>query len=174
MIYPLPELPGNSRLYIFHITPVPDSSVRTSIAELTENFLNEWTAHKAELHTAFEILHDRFLLIAINEDQVQASGCSLDSLHRFIKSLENQFSINLLDRMRVAYRNGDDIISSSLSELKIEIDNNRIDGDTIVFNTLFEKKGDLGTSFEMPLRLTWLNNYFNLKEIETTHHRVKP
>jgi len=55
-------------------------------------------------------------LAYLNQANASASGCSIDASVRFIQSLEKEFGIDLLDKMNVAFYNGEFIAHKSLSD----------------------------------------------------------
>src|SRR3954464_7924481 len=74
-----------------------------------QTFVNAWTAHDQKLTASFEIFKDRIVIVKVNEDIHSASGCSIDKLTRFVREMETKFSLELLNRLLVAYKKDDDI-----------------------------------------------------------------
>src|ERR1700749_5003601 len=72
--------------------------------EILNKFAAEWTAHNHQLKAKAEIRYNRFLILIVDESQAGASGCSIDKSVNFIKRLEQEFNIILLDRFNLAYR----------------------------------------------------------------------
>ena len=104
MIVPFDELPEESRVWIYQSNRVFTVEELDFIRVNANDFLNNWTAHGANLQAAIDIPYDRFLVIALNESLQSASGCSIDSSVRFIQNLEKKLGIILLDKMNVTYR----------------------------------------------------------------------
>ncbi len=72
----LAALPDDARLWIFGASrPLGEQDAALLISS-TRRFLEEWAAHGRALAVAFEWLHNRFLLVAVDEDRAAASGCS--------------------------------------------------------------------------------------------------
>ena len=77
---PLASLPGESRVWCFGASERPADETLEELRATMEEFLESWTAHRANLRAGFDWLHDRFLVVAVDESDVAASGCSIDAL----------------------------------------------------------------------------------------------
>ena len=73
----------------------------------------------------------------------------------FIKNLENEFGVRLLDRLDISYKINNEIFISNLKDFKDKILEKKIDNTTIVFNNLINLKSDLTNSWEIPLSKSW-------------------
>lgn len=97
-------LPGDARVWCFGASSRPTDDAADRLRESMASFLAEWTAHRARLRAAFDWLHDRFLVVAVDESSVGASGCSIDALTGQIRRLEEMTGVTLLDSAPVWYR----------------------------------------------------------------------
>jgi len=73
----------------------------------------------------------------------------------FIKQIEIEFSIRLLDRLDISYVIDDDIKVDRLDDFKNKILSKKINKNTIVFNNLIELKSDLAYNWEIPISSSW-------------------
>jgi len=73
----------------------------------------------------------------------------------FIKNLENEFGIRLLDRLDISYKINNEIFIANLKTFKDKILEKKIDNTTIVFNNLINLKSDLVNNWEIPLSKSW-------------------
>ena len=84
-------------------------------------------------------------------------GRAVDSNVRFVKEIEKQTELNLLDRMTVAYRSKDDSINiTSFSTLKSQIENENDLDLKSVFNPMVSTKKEFLSSFEEPFEKSWI------------------
>jgi hypothetical protein len=149
------NMPSDSRLWVYQSTrELTDAEVKAIQAE-AEVFLRDWHAHGAALRSAFEILYNRFVVIAVDEKQAMASGCSIDKSVHFVKDLEQKFGLNFFDRMQVAYKQGNKILACSLNELEKKADLKEVNAETVVFNNMVSSKMAFDTEWEVPLRKSW-------------------
>ena len=154
------QMPDNARVWVYQNSrELPEKEVN-AIYEAGQEFINSWTAHGASLKASFDVLYNRFIVIAVDEEQALASGCSIDSSVRFVKQLEQQFGLNLFDRMQVAYHLNSEIrtchLNNLLSELTtaVGLDKNAL-GEVIVFNNMVITKGEFDEQWEIPLKYSW-------------------
>ena len=123
-----------------------------------KSFVSGWTAHENKLSADFEIFKERVVVVKVNEDIANASGCSIDKLTRFIKDTEIKFGVELLNRFLVAYQNSDHIEVVHTSKLKDLLAQQLITENTVIYNTAVASENELA-NWEQALKNTWLNKY---------------
>lgn len=121
-------------------------------------FVEHWTAHDVKLNAEFKIVKKRIVVVKVNEDVTNASGCSIDKLTRFIKLTETLFGIELLNRFLVAYKNQDAIEVVHATKIKELLQQGVISENTLVYNTSVANETEY-TQWEQPLKNTWLSKY---------------
>ena len=139
----LAGLPDDARLWIFGASRPLDEQEATSLISSTQRFLEEWAAHGRALAVAFEWLHNRFLLVAVDEDRAAASGCSIDALLQYVKRLEQQLDVRLLDGGGVWLRAAAGIQCVGRREFRGMAERGEVDGNTIVFDLTVQHLGDV-------------------------------
>ncbi len=149
------NLPDNTRVWVYQCNRSLNKNEVDSIKEQGADFLKKWSAHGAKLDAAFEVLHNQFIALFVDEEQAKATGCSIDRSVRLIKSFEREFSVKLFDRDCVAYRSGKDISVLSSREFINKVRNGELNPDTIVFNNLVSTKKEFETKWEVPLKESW-------------------
>lgn len=127
--------------------------------EQTRAFLEQWTAHGAELEAGFEIKYHRFIVIGLNQENASASGCSIDASVHFIQSLEKKLGVDLLDKMNVTFYHGEYIAYKPLLEFKKMAKNRSVSGNTIVFNNLVNTKAEYLEHWEVPAKDSWHSRF---------------
>lgn len=103
-LVPISSLPPESRVWCYGTSDKPSEAIVPSLRTALEAFLRTWTAHRAELRAGFDWIHDRFLVIAVDESATGASGCSIDALTTQVRQLEALGGIDILDSSPVWYR----------------------------------------------------------------------
>lgn len=154
------NMPPDARVWVYQSNkPLSVAEVK-AIKEEGTKFVSGWSAHGAALNAAFDVLYDRFIVLAVDEKQALASGCSIDKSVHFIKQLEQQFGLNLFDRMQVAYKSGDAIEACSLSQFEELAAGKKVNEDTIVFNNMVSSKAAFDTDWEVPVKKSWQSRVF--------------
>ena len=90
------SLSKDSRVWIFQSTQMIDNTTIEKIKSKLKLFLDNWKSHKMNFKSSFEIRNNTFIIIAADESNL-VSGCSIDSLIKFIKELECLFDLQLMD-----------------------------------------------------------------------------
>ena len=160
MTLPFNEMPANSRIWIYQSDRKLNDSELDQIKLKLIDFLKNWTAHGDDLKSSFEIRYDRFIIIALNEKSAKASGCSIDACVHFIQQIENDYNISLLDKMNVAFKQGEYVSYKSIVEFKSLIKNNSVSKNTIVFNNLVLDIGDYKNNWEVSACKSWHSRFF--------------
>lgn len=151
----LQQLSPNARLWVYQANEPFTAQDVPVVASNLEEFARQWVSHSRELRAGATVLHDRFLLLAVDESQAGASGCSIDSSVNFLKKLGAHYKRDLFDRLRFSYEKDGTVYTVSKDEFARLYSNGTIDDNTIVFDPLVKTVGDLSTSFRKPLGESW-------------------
>ena len=154
-------MPSDARVWVYQSNTLLSVDEVNKISEEGKAFIESWTAHGAALKASFDILYKRFIIISVDEKQAMASGCSIDKSLAFIKSLEQQYNLKLLDRMQVAYRKEQEIEVCSLPEFEKLAVKGIVTSSTIVFNNMVTTKEAFDHSWEVPLQESWQKKVLN-------------
>ncbi len=152
----LKDLSPDSRIWVYQSSREFTADEVQKINALAAEFVLTWSAHGAALKAAAEILYNRFLVIGVDEQQAAASGCSIDKSVALIKKLEADFNTDFLDRMLIAYRNGEELKTCRLPQITSLIEKNELTENTIIFNNLVSTKKDFDTNWQIPLKNSWI------------------
>lgn len=149
------ELADHSRVWIYQSNRALSDEEVSEIKNYGKQFIEGWAAHGSDLHAAFEIFHNRFIVLFADESQVKASGCSIDSSVRFIKDIQNAYQLDLFDRLNIAFVTGGKIDSLRMTDFQNALANGNLDENTIVFNNLVETKGEFERAWKVPIKESW-------------------
>jgi len=113
---PFEDLPDDSRVWCFAAEQEPGARETAHLLDSMQRFVDQWTAHRQGLSAGVAWLHQRFLLVGLDERTVGASGCSIDALMGRLAELEREVGIRLTDASPVWYRDQDGRIQSVTRE----------------------------------------------------------
>ena len=165
MLVPFKSLPKNSRIWIFPSSEEIDFKKKGKIKERLIKFISGWTSHDKNLQASFELPYNRFIVVALNENLQNASGCSIDSLMNLIQIFEKKFNLILLDRMNVLYRDKTKKIEyATLKDFVKMVKSKSINSSTTVFNNLVINKEEYMNLWEVPAMNSWHSRYFKIKK----------
>ena len=152
------ELSQTSRVWVFQSSKELTNEWVALISKELNNFLQDWAAHGKDLFASFEVRFNRFIIIAVDENIAGATGCSIDKMMKEIQSIDLKFNLNLLDRMKVAYRDGEQIIEVSVNEFSTLLKEGRATAETMVFNNTIQSLEELNTNWETQVKNCWVSN----------------
>src|SRR5690606_25110949 len=71
------DMPAHARLWVYKTPRDLGQAEQKLVLERGAAFTAEWAAHGAALDACVDVLHGRFMVIAVDEEQARASGCSI-------------------------------------------------------------------------------------------------
>ena len=74
----LADMAPTARTWVYKSARNLSKAEQKLVREQGLSFTSTWAAHGAPLDATVDVLYDRFVVIAVDEEQAQASGCSLD------------------------------------------------------------------------------------------------
>ncbi|UTA67498.1 hypothetical protein [Emticicia sp. 21SJ11W-3] len=156
------QLPQSARIWIYQANrTLTDNEV--SLVETTlQPVVTKWAAHGTALLASVKVLLNRFVIIALDESQYEASGCSIDASTRWFKELGEQLNVDFFDRSQ-AYLDGSEIKTFSIFQPKKAIESGLIAADTVVFvnNNHIQTLADLSTNWQIKASESYLKRFFN-------------
>ncbi|MET6991030.1 ABC transporter ATPase [Sediminicola arcticus] len=155
MLVEFNSLSETSRVWIYQASRSFNAEELEEVKAGLEVFIKEWTAHGSELKAGYEIRYNRFIVIALDQTNASASGCSIDASVRFIQALEKKYDIDLLDKMNVSYKQGEFVAYKTLIDFKKMAKNKSVSKNTIVFNNLVTNKLEYENHWEVPAEESW-------------------
>lgn len=153
------SMPAHARVWVYKAARDLSYAEQKLVHERGSAFTSTWAAHGAALDACVDVLYDRFVVVAVDEAQAEASGCSIDKSVGFIKQLEHDLNLMLTDRMVVVYEQGAEVTSCRLQELPELLKEGAITADTIVFDDLVSTVGEINERFRLPLRDSWMQRF---------------
>ena len=159
MLVDFDTLPEESRVWIYQSNRSFSDDELTQLKEQLNTFIEAWTAHGKDLEAGYKIVYKRFIVIALNQNLNSATGCSIDSSVRFIQELEQQYNVDLMDKMNVSYKQGEFIAYKPLIDFKKMAQEKAVSKNTIVFNNLVNTIAEFNENWEVPASESWHSRF---------------
>lgn len=154
------SLSDQSRIWIYQSKVKIDAPLAKTILAETDAFLQRWAAHGADLLASASIQYDQFLILATDENFNMASGCSIDSMVRFIQDLEQKFNLGLFDRTTLAFKKGDIVETHPMQNMKNLVESDYFTDNFYYFDNNIQTKGQLKSDWLVKPEESWLKKYF--------------
>lgn len=149
------DLPQNSRVWIYQGNRELTQEEIEHISAKAILFIENWTRHGDDLKASFTIKYNQFLVLAVDENFNNVSGCSIDASVRFVQELEKDLQIDFMDKMNISFKDGERINMVRLPDFQQFAKAQKITGETIVFNNMVNTKEDFESKWEIPARESW-------------------
>ncbi len=137
------RLPRNARLWIFSAERELTDSEGSRLLEEVDVFIDQWTAHGVQLTAGRDWQYSRFLFVGVDEAAAGVSGCSIDSLVRRMKVLQEMLGAELVNQAPVFFRTGSMIERVSRERFAELANSGMVTTNTAVFDNTLTKVGDI-------------------------------
>lgn len=154
------DMPDHARIWVYQGNRPFSDQEKEVISTQLKQFTDQWAAHGRQLAATFSIEKDQFIVLAVDESQHQASGCSIDASVHVIQHIEQQTGLTLLDRSAVAYMVGDVVNVRPFTQIKQAVVDGEIKQDTVIFNNAVQNAAEWKQSWKQQAADSWLKRYF--------------
>jgi len=145
-----------SRTWVYQSSRNLTETEATEVLQMAQGFAAQWKSHGTPLQAKADVLYGRFLIMMVDENAAEASGCSIDSSVAQIRSIEQKLNIDLFDRMNLAYLNSEDKLETvHANSISKAFEHGALTEETTVFNNMITSFSELKTNWQIPLSKSW-------------------
>jgi len=147
-----------SRMWFYGLKTPMNAAQAAELKGIMDDFVGGWKAHGAQLAAAYRLIANQFLIIAVDETQQQATGCSIDKSVHLLQEFGENHDLDFFNRMLVHVMENGTFTSYSTAELKAGIAEGKIGPNTQIMNTTAAtlKESGMGT---LDLADSWAAKY---------------
>lgn len=153
------SLSPQSRVWIYQANRNLSDTEVADIQPLVNQFTQQWVSHNNQLKAAGQIIHNRFLVLMVDQTLAGASGCSIDSSVRFITNLGNQIGVSFFDRLTFPFRENGVLKFASKDDWEGLYASQVISDDTVVLDNLVKTKEEFESGWEKQLGESWMKRF---------------
>jgi hypothetical protein len=146
----------DSKVWIYQSNRLLQISEAFQLETVLNKFVSEWESHGASVKGYANLFFGQFIVFMADDTDARICGRAIDAVARFVKELEQQFSLNLIDRTTLAFLVKDKVEILPFSQLNYAIENNYITTETLYFNNLVATKKELLNHWVIPVKESWL------------------
>jgi len=158
MLVDYTSLPETAKVWIY---PSNRKFYDTEIDALTQKiiaFLESWKADDASFSVSYKLMYNRFIvLFADAADPLKHTD--IDTSVEFILQLQQEYEVELLDRMNVCFKQGEYVQYKELKDFKKLLKNRAVTGKSIVFDSLVTTKEEFENHWEVPVAESWYGRF---------------
>lgn len=148
-------LPENSRIWVYQADRTLTEQEVTQISKKLVVFVSNWKRHGDPLQASFKVEYNQFVILAVDEDYNDVSGCSIDASVHLMREIEKELNVDMFDKMKVTFKDGVNINTISLADFKTYAKQQKINANTVVFNNMISSKADLINAWEIEVGKSW-------------------
>ena len=165
MNIPFKQIPATAKLWIYASNRKLTGLEQDSILAKGATFVTNWTAHQQQLKAAFSILHDVFLIVAVDENYNEVSGCGIDKSIHFMQDIDREYNLNLFNRLQIELFINNELLLTNKQKLAVLLQEGTVNDQTLVFNKTVTDKDSFDKYFQKKLGQSWV--YPSLKALQT-------
>lgn len=155
------KMPKTAKIWVYTSNKLLEPQIQQHIEQRLIAFCEKWTKHGEPLLSSFTVKHQQFIILAVDENYCELSGCAINKSIKIMKELEEDYNIELMNRLNTAFVFENKIKVLPLKIFKDYITQKMIQPETVVFNNLVTTLSEFETQWQVPAYQSWHNRFLN-------------
>ena len=153
------EIPEDAKVWVYPSSRKFYPNEIEGIEEKIKTFVENWKSDDEDFKASYKFLHNRFIVLTADDVATALNNVDIDTSVSFILSLQQEYEVELLDRMNVCFKQGEHVQYKDLKDFKKLLKNKALTGKTIIFDNLITTKQDFEHNWEIPIEESWYNRF---------------
>lgn len=158
MFVPYEKLSDEARVWVYPSSRKFYPQELEELQQKLHEFVINWRQGDEDFKASYQFLHQRFLVFLVEED-AKITNQDIDTLVAFIFKLQEDYEVELLDKMNVCFKQGAFVQYKDVKAFKKLLKNKSVSDKTVVFDHLIQTKYDLENYWEVPITDSWYNRF---------------
>jgi len=124
-----------------------------------KTFVETWKSDDENFKASYQFLYNRFIVLVADDEKSALTNADIDASVSFILGLQQEYEIELLDKMNACFKQGEYVQYKDLKEFKKLLKNKSVTAKSIIFDNLITSKLDFENNWEIPIEESWYNRY---------------
>ena len=124
-----------------------------------KTFVESWKSDDENFKASYKFLYNRFIVLVADDENSPLTNTDIDTSVSFILGLQQEYEIELLDKMNACFKQGEYVQYKDLKEFKKLLKNKAVTAKTIIFDNLITTKLDFENNWEISIEESWYNRY---------------
>lgn len=129
------------------------------IEQKIKTFVENWKSDDENFKVSYQFLYNRFIIFIADFSETTLTNADIDASVSFILQLQEEYKVELLDRMNVCFKQGEFVQYKELKDFKKLVKNKAVTAKTIIFDNLINNKEDLDNFWEITIEDSWYNRF---------------
>ena len=152
-------IPENAKAWIYPSNRKFYDTEIDGIHEKIKLFLESWKVDDETFQVSYKLLYNRFIIFFTDNGSKPLSNIDIDASVGFILQVQQEHSVELLDKMNVCFKQGEYVQYKELKDFKKLIKNRAVTGKTVVFDNLVTSKEEFENYWEVPITESWYSRF---------------
>ncbi|PQJ71848.1 MULTISPECIES: ABC transporter ATPase [Polaribacter] len=129
------------------------------IENKVKTFIESWKSDDENFKASYKFLYNRFIVLFADDENSTLSNADIDASVSFILGLQQEYEVELLDKMNACFKQGEFVQYKELKDFKKLLKNKAVTAKSIIFDNLITTKVDFENNWEIPIEESWYNRY---------------
>jgi len=153
------SLPDNAKVWIYPSSRKFYPKEIDTLHQQVQNFITNWKSDDINFKASYQLKYNRFIIFITDDPLSTLTNTDIDAQVQFIFQLQNEYHLELLDKMNVCFKQGEYVQYKELKDFKKLLKNKAISAKTIVFDNLVNTKKELEDYWEVPITESWYQRF---------------
>lgn len=159
MLVTFDSLPDHAKVWVYQTSRILSETEINDITDYLSEQVANWESHGSPLQASFKFFYDKFLVLAVNTDIQEASGCSIDSSTKWLKNIQQTLNIDFFDRS-IAYFENETLHFFPVLEAKKQVLAGKVSAETTLLNHQVNTLSDLKNNWKLKASDSFMKKYF--------------
>jgi hypothetical protein len=129
------------------------------VEKKVKEFIDSWKQEENNIQATYQLHYNRIISIFTSSEHT-ISTSAINKLVEFIINLQQEYEVELLDKMNVCFKQGEHVQYKDLKSFKTLIKGKAVNKNTVVFDNMVTTKGEFEEHWEVPVTESWYKNLF--------------
>ena len=153
------SIPDNAKVWIYPSSRKFYPNEIETIENKVKNFVENWKSSDENFKASYKFLYNRFIVLFADDTDTPLTNLDIDASVSFILELQQEYQVELLDKMNACFKQGEFVQYKDLKDFKKLIKNRAVTAKTIVFDNLVNTKQDFDSFWEVSIEESWYRRF---------------
>ena len=132
----------NSKAWVYISSQKIDDNLLSFLNNRFKEFFSEWKSHGQLIEGKYKVINDYIIVIGAGVSNGDMCGRAVDAQVRFVKELDEQLNLDLLNRSKIAFNINEKLTHFEFKEIQSIINENKINQNTLWCNTFLNTNNE--------------------------------
>lgn len=152
-------LPDDAKVWIYPSSRKFYTNEIEGLEIKIKQFISSWKIDDENFKASYQFLYNRFIILFADDEKSTLTNSDIDASVTFILQLQQEYEVELLDKMNVCFKQGKFVQYKELKDFKKLLKNKAVTGKTIIFDNLITTKQDFDNYWEVAIEDSWYNRF---------------